>query len=149
MRILLPFLLAITVSCSQSASAQTRPSSPKTNVSTDILIASWNKSWNDKDSAAITSQLTNDAVMLSSAKTMNGRSQIARQFVSHFYKSMLNLKTRKIYENIAGNIAVQSGTYTHDIQTAGGAPKTISGGYTFVWERQADKSWKLRFLELE
>ncbi|TCJ12112.1 nuclear transport factor 2 family protein [Flaviaesturariibacter flavus] len=149
MRILLASLLAVIISCPKDAVAQPKHSAPEKNVSTDRLIAAWNKSWNDRDSAAITSQLTNDAVMLSSAKTMNGRSQIAKQFVSHYYRSMLNLKTRKFYESAGGNIAVQSGTYTHDIQTAEGKPNTLSGGYTFVWELQADKSWKLRFLELE
>lgn len=146
---LLASLLAIAISCHQDASAQTKSTAARPHVSTDRLISAWNKSWNDKDSAAIASQLTNDAVMLSSAKTMNGRSQIARQFISRYYKSMLNLKTRKIYESADGTIAVQSGTYSHDIQTAEGAPKTLSGGYTFVWQLQADKSWKLRFLELE
>ena len=149
MRILLPCLLFVFVSCNQSASVNKTPAENK--ISTDSLLKAWNKAWNDRDSAAIIAQLTDDAVMLSASKTMNGKPEIANKFVSRFYKSMLNLQAKKVYESAAGDMAVQAGTYTHEIQNADSTKKNASdgGGYTFVWKQQADKSWKLRFLELE
>ena len=44
---------------------------------------------------------------------------------------------------IAGDMAVETGTYTMSMTPKGGKPMDDKGKYITVWKRQADGSWKV------
>lgn len=114
--------------------------------STKDLVDKWNDAWNKHDSVAIVSILDNDVQMISGRILIDGKVDVSKKFVSRNYKLLQDLKTTKIKSFTDGNLAYETGRYTHHVKRNN---SIVEGSYSFVWHQQPNQQWKLKVIEIE
>ena len=137
--------IAALVSCSDR-SATTNSAVP---LDVDSLTAHFLAGWNNKDSAAISSSISENAILLTDSVVHRGLAEIGENWISGGVKVVSNLKTSSLIKDSDINIAYAAGTYTHDLTTPGGEVFKINGNYSFAWTRQANGECKLKFIHIE
>jgi uncharacterized protein (TIGR02246 family) len=97
------------------------------------------------DAAAASVNYADDAVMM-----MNGMASMrGRPAIEAGMKGMMEsmaIKAAKFTTDevmVAGDMAIETGTYTMTMQPKGGKPMDDKGKYMTVWKKQADGSWKI------
>ena len=97
------------------------------------------------DPAAASVNYADDVVvMMPGMAAMRGRTAVQEGF-----KGMMNsmsIKAAKFNTEdvmVAGDMAVETGTYTMTMQPAKGKAMDDKGKYMTVWKKQADGSWKI------
>jgi uncharacterized protein (TIGR02246 family) len=98
------------------------------------------------DTIAIAENYTDDAVVMAQgAESWRGREAIRKGFGGMLTQATVkefSLKTDDV--TLAGDLAVESGTYEETAQAKSGGPEMKDKGkYVVVWKRQADGSWKI------
>lgn len=97
------------------------------------------------DSAGIVRNYSEDAiVMLPGMPAWRGRTDIiasSMKLVGSITFSDAKFSAENI--DVAGDFAIETGTYHFMITPKGGKPSPDKGKYVSVWKKQADGSWKL------
>ena len=97
------------------------------------------------DSAAIAAAYTDDAVLMApGAPASRGRAEIsgaAANLVQSMKFTDVKLTTTNV--DVAGDYAVETGTYVMTVAPKAGKAVPDKGKYIVVWKKQADGSWKL------
>ena len=98
------------------------------------------------DTIAIAENYTEDAIVMpQGTESWRGREAIRKGFGGMLTQSTVkefSMKTDDV--TVAGDIAVESGTYEETAQAKSGGQETKDKGkYMVVWKRQADGSWKI------
>lgn len=117
--------------------------------STASLVKNWNATWNNHDSIAIVSLMDNDVQFISGRFALNGKDAVAKNFVSLNHKFLANLNTETNASYTDGNLAYETGKYTHNIKRGNSIIRKDEGTYTFVWNKSKNKEWKLKVIEIE
>lgn len=96
------------------------------------------------DPAAVASQYTEDAIRyLPMAGIMRGRKGVEKFWSAILPAEIdLSLNTVDLFGN--DNIIYEIGNYSVEVKAEGQTQIKDSGDYFVVWERQADRSWKVR-----
>ena len=114
--------------------------------STKDLVDKWNDAWNKSDSGAIVSLMDNDVQLISGKTLIDGKVDVSKKFVSRNYKLLQDLKTTKIKSFTNGNLAYETGRYTHHVKRN---TSLVEGSYSFVWHQLPNQQWKLKVIEIE
>ncbi len=97
------------------------------------------------DAEAATANYADDAVvMMPNEPAWKGRAAILagmKGFVSNM--AIKDGATHTSDVIVAGNIAVETGTFEWTLQPKGGTPVKDKGKYLTTWRRQADGTWKI------
>lgn len=97
------------------------------------------------DTAAMVSAYTDDAIVMPQGEpAWNGRAAIATgaaRMLQAVRFGDVKLATSNI--DIAGDYAIETGTFEWTVTPKGGKPAPDKGKYLTVWKKQADGSWKL------
>jgi ketosteroid isomerase-like protein len=142
----LTLLLALTtiISCNQTSVK----SSSTTPINIDSLTATFNAGWNNKDSAAIMKTIADNAILRHGSSIYKGHSAIANKWVSDGVKFISNLTTSSLMKDSDDKIAYDGGTFTHNISIPGQPLHKTEGNYNFVWIKQQNGEWKLKFIHV-
>ena len=142
----LTFLLAWTaiINCNQTSVN----SSSTTPINIDSLTATFNDGWNNKDSAAIMKNIAENAILRQGSSIYKGHSAIANKWVSDGVKFISDLRTSSLMKDNDGKIAYDGGTFTHNIMIPGQPLHKTEGNYNFVWTKQQNGEWKLKFIHV-
>ena len=97
------------------------------------------------DTAAMFSVYDNDAtVMMSGQPAWRGKSEIVTNGTQMFNAVKLSdVKFTTGTVDIAGDFAIETGTYEMTLTEKGKKPQPDKGKYVTVWKKQADGSWKV------
>lgn len=137
--VLIPFF-GVFLSCTQPGPVQ--PASPA--VTPDSLIKVWNLAWNTRDAATLSNLLTEQSVVVFSAKDiLMGRDSIMANWISRNLPMTGNLKTEKISGAATADMAYYSGSYTLDIMANDSIVGSEPGIFTAIWKREEDQHWKI------
>ena len=97
------------------------------------------------DKAALVASYTGDAVILMpNQPEWRGRDAMDKgytDFLSQMAFKDGGTKTEDVM--VAGDLAVETGTYTWTLTVKSGGEISDKGKYVTVWKRQADGSWKI------
>lgn len=135
------FLMAFTA-CSTAPKEETRL------TSSDSLMMQWNNAWNASDADQIASLFSNSAILISGGGVINGIDSIKVKMIQRSVLGLKNLKTEEISESVSVDFVSQTGSYTHDWIKADSTITKESGLYTFIWQKQPDKTWKLVLIHM-
>lgn len=150
MKDLLPLLaIALLFSCNANNVKVPEPSSITSNVNVDSLNALFLAGWNNKDSAAIMSTLSPDAVVMNDSLIHTGTEAIASKWVSGGIKVLGNIRTVSVIKNASDKLAYDGGTYALDLTIPNGPVLKEKGNYSLVWTKQADGRWLLTLVHIE
>ncbi|MEO6113441.1 MAG: nuclear transport factor 2 family protein [Sphingomicrobium sp.] len=110
------------------------------------IEAQWNKEYNARDIDALAGQYSADAAMANPGMALASDSASRREGIIQFVADP-NLKIEFASDRVlvakSGELASSRGHYS--MQTTDPAtkkPRTDSGSYLTVWQKQADGSWK-------
>ena len=97
------------------------------------------------DTATMLANYDNDAVvMMSGQPAWQGRSEIAAAGSRMFQAvKFSDVKFNSTSVDVAGDYAIETGTYEMTATEAGKKPVPDKGKYLTVWKKQADGSWKV------
>jgi uncharacterized protein (TIGR02246 family) len=94
---------------------------------------------------AIVENYTDDAIVMApGTEAWRGREAVRKGFAGMTVAApvkQFSLKTDDVI--VAGDLAVESGTYEMTVQPRGGREAKDKGKYVVVWRRQGDGSWKI------
>jgi uncharacterized protein (TIGR02246 family) len=97
------------------------------------------------DKAALVAAYTEDAmVLMPNAPAWRGRAGVEKgmtEFLSQMTFKDGGTKTEDVM--VAGDLAVETGSYAWTMQAKSGGEISDKGKYVTVWKRQADGSWKI------
>jgi ketosteroid isomerase-like protein len=145
--ILLVSILAL-AGCSQVSEKGTGETT-SSSVRVDSLNAIFLAGWNNKDSAAIMSTLSPNAVVMNDSLIHTGKEAIAKNWVSGGVKVLSNIKITPSIQNSNDGLAYDAGTYSLDLAIPGGPVLKEKGNYSLVWTRQTDGQWQLTLVHIE
>lgn len=145
------FLLAnaLLFSCNPGNTNPVVPPTHTSMVNVDSLNALFLSGWNNKDSVAIMSTLSLDAVVMNDSLIHTGTDAIASKWVSGGIKVLSNIKTSSVVKNTSDKLAYDGGTYTLDLTIPNGPVLKEKGNYSLVWTRQDDGRWLLTLVHIE
>jgi ketosteroid isomerase-like protein len=109
---------------------------------TDSLIQQWTDAWNSQDPAKVMALYADD-VYLFMDTIYQGKTVLEKNFVLPSVAILKNLKCVKVAEAISGDLACQSGSYSHDWTKNDSITGSQKGYYSIVWKKQADQTWKI------
>ena len=141
MKIFLSFLAAylLLLSCNDS----------KNNVNVSDLNKQFIGAWNTKDTSKLNPFLADDVQFLQSDSHYSGKNQVIDKWIKESLPTVANLKTNVVSSAVTDSLAYEAGTFSVDV-TAPNQPGAIGeGNYIFVWKKQADKNWKISYVQLE
>lgn len=97
------------------------------------------------DTTTMLANYDNDAVvMMSGQPAWRGRSEIAAAGSRMFQAvKFSDVKFNSTSVDVAGDYAIETGTYEMTTTEAGKKPVPDKGKYLTVWKKQADGSWKV------
>lgn len=147
--LLLLVTFAILVSCKEQPVPETQTEMTPVSVRIDSLNAIFVAAWNKKDSAAIMSTLAMDAVVMNDSVILNGKEDIAKNWVSGGVKVLSNVDTKSSIQKASGDLAYDGGTYSLDLSIPNGPTFKERGNYSLVWTRQPDQQWLLTLVHIE
>lgn len=128
---------------SAAMAANTDSSTAAAKAAIDKLRDDWKAGADKKDAATVASYYTEDAVLAgSNAPVAKGRDAIQKGLAPAF-AMWTNLKINSEDVKIAGDWAVDMGTYSEHVTPPKGKPMDVSGNYIVILKKQADGSWKL------
>ena len=144
LRGLVVILAIVMAACSQSG-----PSSAPDTAAVRAAIGAANAKFIDAfkrgDKAFLIDSYADDAiVMMPNAAAWRGKESVDRgltDFLSQMSFKDGGVKTEEVI--VAGDLAVETGTYSWTMQAKSGAEIQDKGKYLTVWRRQADGSWKI------
>ena len=110
--------------------------------STDSLLQQWTDAWNSQEAAKVMALYADD-VHLFMDTIYQGKTVLEKDFVLPSVAILKNLKCVKVVEAISGDLACQSGSYSHDWTKNDSIVGNQKGYYSIVWKKQADQSWKI------
>jgi ketosteroid isomerase-like protein len=140
------FILSVTIFIFTLTACNTTPKTEICLTSTDSLMTQWNNAWNASDNNQITALLDDKAILVA-AEVIKGKDSIRVKFIQPSTPGLRNLKTEKIYEAISADFVSQTGSYSHDWVKNDSVVENGKGFYTFIWQKQADKTWKLELIK--
>jgi ketosteroid isomerase-like protein len=123
-------------------------SSSTTPINIDSLTATFNAGWSNKDSAAIMKTIADNAILRQGSSIYKGHSAIANKWVSGGVKVISNVATSSLMKDSDDKIAYDGGTFTHDITIPGQPLHKTKGNYNFIWTKQQNGEWKLKFIHV-
>lgn len=99
--------------------------------------------WNGTDPAAVLAFYTPTAVVVQNG-TRLAREELLERWIAPTVGRVTQLQGETQDVIADGNRVVTSGSFRYRSVPPDGAPSTLHGVYTHTWERQRDRSWKLR-----
>jgi uncharacterized protein (TIGR02246 family) len=93
---------------------------------------------------AVTNYADDAVVMMSNEEPWRGRAAISKGFgglLSQMTPKAMSFHTDDVM--VAGDLAVETGTYEMTLQPKTGKAVTDKGKYLTVWKHQPDGSWKI------
>jgi uncharacterized protein (TIGR02246 family) len=151
----LPFLIAAcakgneTATTSDSASgvaaAATSADAGAARQAIDSANARFADAMKRGDTTAMASNYSDDAiVMMPGVEAWRGRDAVRKGFAGFVSQAPVKEFTGKTDDvMVAGDVAVETGTYEMTLQPKGGKEIKDKGKYLTIWKRQADGSWKI------
>jgi ketosteroid isomerase-like protein len=118
-------------------------------ISVDSLNSLWNTAWNKHDSTGIVNLLAKDALLISRRTQINGVDSIGSKFVHHYVGTLNDLQTKTLTSKVWTEGCYLSGTYVFQAMQSGKLIGKEEGVFTFIWEKQADTTFKLKVLHME
>ena len=97
------------------------------------------------DSAVLVASYTDDAVLMSSGEPAHrGHGEIGAAIAKQIQSAKVsNAKVNTANVDVAGDYAIETGSYEVTVTPKGGKPTPDKGKYVTVWKKQADGSWKV------
>ena len=129
-------------------SSNLTPSAAPTGPAADRVVSAygaWNAAFNEGDATAVAAFYTDDAVLLpASHDIVNGPAEIGKFFAGLFANHVTGhaLQPFKIIE--AGDTLIAASKWSANGRDDKGNPTTFGGVATHVFQKQADKSYKLK-----
>jgi len=97
------------------------------------------------DSAGMVANYADDAVVMDpGAPASRGRGEIGARFAKKLQSAKVSdEKATTASVDVAGDYAIEAGTFDVTATPKGGKPTHSTGKYLTVWKKQADGSWKI------
>jgi len=97
------------------------------------------------DSAGYVANYADDAVVMSpGAPAHRGRGEIGAAAVKQMQSAKVSSeKATTVSVDVAGDYAIETGTFEVTVTPKGGKPTHGTGKYLTVWKKQPDGSWKI------
>ncbi len=133
---------------SSNAVAQTGSSSAKklAQPSTEDLMKQFASAWNGGDAQAAGSLIADNGVLIGGAVQIQGKQNLQSQWLTENVSGTRNLVVTSFNQGGNESMAYQTGRWSLEAKDSG---QKISGNYTFVWQKTADKSWKIQMIHVE
>ncbi len=103
--------------------------------------ASFSDAYVSGDLDALASLYTEDAVLYPPGRVVEGRDAIRKYFTPGPNRKQLAHRLETMELDVAGNTAIETGTWTSTWQVGERGPVTSSDRYLIVWKRQEDGRW--------
>lgn len=147
--VMLVFSISIS-SCKESAKDQSASADSccTVTVTSDSLIALWNDAWNTKNAEALKNMIAEDAVVLETDWQVAGRDSIMAKWITPSLPVISNLKTEKVTDCICCCCVSLTAFYSLDVTTKEGVVSE-KGNFTFIWNQDDDKTWKLKLIHMD
>ncbi len=151
MRRLAPGLVAALVFalCGSGPGSAAAADPPEAGAADRAAIAAASRAFSDayvrNDSRAIAELYTEDAVLLPPGGEFRGREAAARYFAWGPGRRQVAHAMESSELVVAGDMAVDVGTWHSTSQRGDAPPVTASGRYLVVWVRQGDGAWRMRY----
>ncbi len=138
------------VACSPTAPSGDTPKTPVQDTATvrsaiEAANASFIDAFKRGDKVGMMAHYTDDAiVMMPNQVAWRGRAEMDKgntSFLSQMSLKEGGVKTEDVM--LAGDLAVETGTFTWTLQPKSGPEIKDKGKYLTVWKRQTDGSWKM------
>jgi len=142
------FILTFTIFLMAFTACNPAPKAESKLAGTDSLMMQWNNAWNASNADQIAALFTDKAILVSAGGVINGIDSIKVKMINRSVLGLKNLKTEMISESVSTDFASQTGSYTHDWIIKDSTITKESGLFTFIWQKQADKSWKLVLIHM-
>jgi uncharacterized protein (TIGR02246 family) len=126
------------------------PPAPSTDAVRASMAKAWdgfNTSWVAGNASGVTAAFfTEDAInTVPGTAEMRGRDAITTEFAGFLKDNkVVNLDHKTEEVDVAGDLAVERGTFVQTVQPREGAAQEQHGRYIAIWKRGADGSWKCR-----
>jgi ketosteroid isomerase-like protein len=117
-------------------------------LSTDSLVNLWNQAWDSGNVDEISALFADDALALSDSTAIFGKDSITAQWIKPNAYFIKNLKVEKLIDKVTPEMAFYSGFYDLDVMDSDSLISKESGNVTYIWQKQADNSWKLELVHL-
>ncbi len=110
---------------------------------TDSLVNSWNKAWNDHDSATIRNHFDTDAIVTDDAIVAKNTDEISSKWVGPYHNLTNNMKTEKIQEWASADRAGYTGLYSFTVNQNDSVIANPKGIITLNWKKSDKGDWKI------
>lgn len=142
------FILTFTIFLVAFTACNPAPKAESKLAGTDSLMMQWNNAWNASNADQIAALFTDKAILVSAGGVIIGIDSIKVKMINRSVLGLKNLKTEMISESVSTDFASQTGSYSHDWINKDSTIAKESGMFTFIWQKQADKSWKLALIHM-
>ena len=144
-------LAAVTVACSSTtpsaggASGNVSPDTASVRGAIEAANAKFVEAFKRADKAILIANYADDAIlMMPNEEAWRGRDAIDKGFTG--FLSQVSFKDGAATTGdvmVAGDLAVETGTFAWTLQPKSGPEIKDKGKYLTVWKRQADGTWKI------
>lgn len=137
----------VSVSCAQPTKEPAAPTLDPAAVKADIEAtnARFVDAFKKGDKSTMMANYASDAVvMMPGAPASQGSAEVEKvftDFLAQFALKEIHVVTVDVL--VAGDLAVETGTYSWTLTPKKGPDVTDNGKYLTVWKHQADGSWKI------
>ena len=146
-------LIAATLLCVATTAGCDKPAADATTVETAAIEqqikgieAQWNKDYNARSIDALAGQYSADAAMANPGVALASDSASRREGIIQFVADpnlKIDFASDRVQVAKSGELAYSRGHYTmQTTDPATKAPRSDSGSYLTVWQKQADGGWK-------
>jgi len=125
-------------SCSKKPTETELPKAP-----IDSLIANWQNTWNNNDSAGICNMFAPDIVLIDDELVIMNSKELADNWAGPYHKLVKNLKTEKMQEWSSADRAGYTGKYELDIVINDSVIGHPHGIFTANWIKTENGEWKV------
>lgn len=137
--------LMIFVSCDDEKKVETEVVAEAEVENPDQVFTDWTDAWNSGDAEAVRTMVADDAVLV-----MNGvevpRDSIAG-WIDESAGMMSNLRQSSLQKNNSGNMAYDTGTFSHGVKD--NDTLQFRGTYTFIFEKpEGTEQWKAVVMDI-
>ncbi|RIJ34283.1 YybH family protein [Pontibacter oryzae] len=142
----------LTISCTDAEETVTETTTEAETVaavSMDELNDKFVTAWNSMDSTYLMSVMADDVEMLSGPNALNNKDEVVANWLRPNLMTAKNLEANIKVKGEGRDMAYTLGTYSISREEPNTDPQQEKGNYTFVWEPQADNTWKLVSIHVE
>ena len=108
----------------------------------DSLITAWNNAYNNNDLSTIENMFEPDAVYIMDNEVSKNYDEISK-YIRSSEITLNNLKTEKIKEWVASDIAGLTGLWESDFMLNDSLIYSGMGAFTLIWRKNENEEWKV------